>query len=246
MASTNKTTNYELSQFLGTDKPAWLSDYNTDMSKIDAGIHTAQTTASGADGKADSNATAIGTLANLTTTTKTNVVLAINEVDSHADAAQETASSALSTATSASESVGDIASYLNLNSFTTYSTNSQYQITQGGGTLNNASITVARNGEGTLCKIYGSILVENSTTGVSIIKLNVDTGLRPTERLTITGTGFTENIPQTSGLTGLTIYINTDGTLEFRSSTATGAGTKFIMRPLACLIFVKNFGDQPE
>ena len=35
MSSTNKTTNYELSQFLGTDKPAWLSDYNTDMSKID-------------------------------------------------------------------------------------------------------------------------------------------------------------------------------------------------------------------
>lgn len=38
MASTNKTTNYELSQFIATDKPAWLGDYNQDMTKIDAGM----------------------------------------------------------------------------------------------------------------------------------------------------------------------------------------------------------------
>ena len=48
MASTNKTTNYELSQFVGSDIPAWLSDYNGDMSKIDAGIHAAKVQADGA------------------------------------------------------------------------------------------------------------------------------------------------------------------------------------------------------
>ncbi len=35
MTATNKTTNYELSQFVGTDRPTWLGDYNSDMSKID-------------------------------------------------------------------------------------------------------------------------------------------------------------------------------------------------------------------
>lgn len=35
MTATNKTTNYELSQFVGTDRPTWLGDYNGDMSKID-------------------------------------------------------------------------------------------------------------------------------------------------------------------------------------------------------------------
>lgn len=35
MSHTNSTTNYELSQFLGSDKPAWLVDYNGDMLKID-------------------------------------------------------------------------------------------------------------------------------------------------------------------------------------------------------------------
>ena len=36
MASTNKTANYDLSKFVGTDRPTWLGDYNSDMAKIDA------------------------------------------------------------------------------------------------------------------------------------------------------------------------------------------------------------------
>lgn len=35
MTATNKTVNYELSQFVGADRPTWLGDYNSDMSKID-------------------------------------------------------------------------------------------------------------------------------------------------------------------------------------------------------------------
>ena len=75
MASTNKTTNYELSQYIGTDKPTYLTDYNQDMAKIDAGIHAAKA-------EADSNATNIGDLTSLTTTAKTSAVTAINELDS--------------------------------------------------------------------------------------------------------------------------------------------------------------------
>lgn len=36
MTASNKTANYELSQFVGSDRPTWLGDYNSDMSKIDA------------------------------------------------------------------------------------------------------------------------------------------------------------------------------------------------------------------
>lgn len=53
MGSTNKTTHYELSQFVGTDKPAWLQDYNGDMEKIDAGIYGAKTAADNAQTAAD-------------------------------------------------------------------------------------------------------------------------------------------------------------------------------------------------
>ena len=36
MTATNHTENYKLSQFVGTDRPTWLVDYNGDMEKIDA------------------------------------------------------------------------------------------------------------------------------------------------------------------------------------------------------------------
>lgn len=58
MSSTNKTSHYELSQFIGTDKPAWLTDYNGDMLKIDTGLAAAAAEASGAQGTATSAASA--------------------------------------------------------------------------------------------------------------------------------------------------------------------------------------------
>lgn len=36
MTATNHTSNYNLSQFVGTDRPTWSGDYNGDMTKIDA------------------------------------------------------------------------------------------------------------------------------------------------------------------------------------------------------------------
>ena len=69
MSSTNKTVTIELSQYVGTDKPTYLSDYNGDMLKIDSAIAadrdsiaTAQNKADGADAKADTNAAAISDL----------------------------------------------------------------------------------------------------------------------------------------------------------------------------------------
>lgn len=50
MSHTNATNNYELSQFVGSDKPAWLVDYNGDMLKIDTaigGVRSDLTTAQG-------------------------------------------------------------------------------------------------------------------------------------------------------------------------------------------------------
>lgn len=49
MSSTNKTANLELSQFLGSDSPKWLTDYNADMQKIDAGYATVKSQADATD-----------------------------------------------------------------------------------------------------------------------------------------------------------------------------------------------------
>ena len=77
-SSTNETTHYQLSQYIGTDKPTYLVDYNSDMSKIDTGIYDA-------DAKGTQANNNIGTMANLTTSVNTDLVSAINEVDAHAD-----------------------------------------------------------------------------------------------------------------------------------------------------------------
>lgn len=62
MSSTNKTNYYKLSQYIGTDKPTYLGDYNSDMSKIDTGIHEVQETATTANqtaGSAEAKVTAL-------------------------------------------------------------------------------------------------------------------------------------------------------------------------------------------
>lgn len=51
MTATNHTENYNLSQFVGTDRPTWLGDYNDDMTKIDAQLkRNADAIASGTGG----------------------------------------------------------------------------------------------------------------------------------------------------------------------------------------------------
>lgn len=62
MSSTNKTNYYDLSQYVGTDKPTYLGDYNSDMSKIDGAIHEVQGTATTANqtaGEAVAKATSL-------------------------------------------------------------------------------------------------------------------------------------------------------------------------------------------
>lgn len=52
MSSTNKTTNYNLSQYIGTDKPTYLGDYNADMLKIDTQMKANSVSASNATSSA--------------------------------------------------------------------------------------------------------------------------------------------------------------------------------------------------
>lgn len=125
MSSTNKTTYYELSQYIGTDKPTYLGDYNSDMSKIDAGIHGANdkaTTASQNAGSAitrvsevektvQSHTSAITTLQTDVTGLKESVKRAQNTAttaDGKADNAQQTANSALLTANNASAKADNV------------------------------------------------------------------------------------------------------------------------------------------
>ena len=66
MSATNKTTYLDLPQFIGTDVPSWLGDFNGAMEKIDTGYNNvdikagqASSTANSASSKADINTQSI-------------------------------------------------------------------------------------------------------------------------------------------------------------------------------------------
>lgn len=80
MGATNTTANYSLSQFISTDKPAWLQDYNGDMLKIDTAINaaklaadTAQSTATNAQTDATSAVNSVSALASTVSSLSTAI-----------------------------------------------------------------------------------------------------------------------------------------------------------------------------
>ena len=93
MSHTNSTPNYRLPQWIGTDKPTFLGDFNTAFYDIDAQMKT------NADAAA-SAATTANTAASAATTASTNATTALNTANSAAsEAASATSAAASATAT---------------------------------------------------------------------------------------------------------------------------------------------------
>ncbi len=233
MASTNKTTNFELSQFIGSDKPAWLSDYNSDMSKIDTAMKNNQTAAAAASGAAT---TAQGT-ADGAATAASNAATA-------ASAAQETANTAIANAASAQSDINTLATSLetfeNKFDLTTFKTPTALY-NRGEVTYN--GVASAHNTDGSMGKVYGYITTRCTNPGSSGTIALGDTGLRPTSNITINGL-ITAQINATGAIYPVSLTINTDGTAEIPVwSLAANDTVMFIISP--CLLFAKDFGDTP-
>ena len=95
MASTNKTTTLDLSQFVGTDKPDWLTDYNEDMEKIDAWATTADSDINSANNNATSaktTADAASAAANSAVTSAANANTAVQSLKSSLNWVRDTIS----------------------------------------------------------------------------------------------------------------------------------------------------------
>lgn len=242
MSSTNKTTNYELSQFVGADKPAWLSDYNQDMSRIDTGIHTAQSTATAADGKADANTGSIGTLSNLNTDTQANLVSAINEVNSKTGTAQTTANSAATTASQAKTKADAVESYLTLSETASLT----YSVNKGTIDVNASHLSVRRNNTGSLGKIYGNVNIANLEAQSGTLTFTTsDTGFRPSSAITFDGCAYMR-VENTSyhifRQIPMQYVLNTDGTITFNypnMNDVYAVSLQFV----AVLLFITDFGD---
>lgn len=246
MSSTNHTTNYNLSQFLGTDKPAWLTDYNGDMGRIDTAIKNAADAATVADGKGDTANTNIGTMANLTTTEKSTLVGAINEVNSTAGTASTNAGTALSTANAAGAkadtALNDINKF-NLSSFSALTPTATI------GTVSGADVSFATDSTSSIFKLYGTFNVSfnSNQTGTTTITLGT-TSLRPSESYTINAaaTCYRSYRNGQFGAFARSITIGTNGVITMQSfgTLANEVANVFIVLP-PCLYFNSDFGDVP-
>lgn len=240
MSSTNKTTNYNLSQFLGSDKPAWLADYNQDMSKIDTQMKANADSATAADGKADANTANIGELTYLSTTAKNNLVAAINEVDSDVTTAQNTANSASTAANTANTNINKF----NLtNKFTLSPSTNKGTVNAG---ITNAQF--ATDTTSSIFKVYGRVYIENliGQTGTLTIKIG-ETSLRPSTSYEInTGAIVYREYNNVTDVVPRNLTINTNGDITITDTSSLGSGTMVsysVMMP-PCLYFNSDFGDQ--
>lgn len=257
-SSTNHTANYDLSQYIGTDKPTYLGDYNSDMSKIDANLKLVSDKANSADSKATAGST-----------TADSALTRANEAYTLADTANTLANTANNTAGTALENsvanATQLAKFNFVNHNTAYRSSSDSntaQITLGKFNTNNLTFTTTNSGlsnaycniqcdtnsDGSLGKIYGPFHVVanytiNASNGYPCIRLRCsDLNIKvPTETYTIWSAGTC--ISGTSVNCG-SITISSDGYVYIYGNlnvTASSANYRTIYNP--CIYFFEDFGN---
>lgn len=264
MSSTNKTAFLELSQYVSGDKPTYSVDYNTDMYKIDAGVKEAHDMAT-------NNEENIGTLANLNTTAKNDLVNATNEVNTKTNGigdlsslsttAKNTLVSAINETYAEAIKVGDLSSLQttvktdavgainelkgSIDNFNLSSYSTMASITSSDGTVTqDSSVKVAKNSDGSLAKVYGHI--GYSATAIGYCNIDIpNSGLSPDSEFVINNAGFLRRREGTAYVpSSFDLTFKTNGTLTV-TIYATQANQGFDIWLLPMLYWVKSFGDAP-
>lgn len=262
--ASNSTTNYHLSQYIGTDKPTYLGDYNSDMSKIDTAIKSNETASTNNASDITTINTNIGTMSNLKTTAS-NLVGGINEnydnIGDMTNLSTPNTNDLVSAVNSVNTNVGDVTTLktdsktstvsaineiYDLFDFTATSIASS-DLTPSTGVSNlSATLTLATNTDNSMFKLYGSLDCVNNT-GNGTVKFQ--SSLRPSSDITFTGlfkilklNGFNttpNRIYETS------FSLSTSGEITINCGGASSPGTYVSIFLPACIYIVKDFGDQP-
>lgn len=223
MSSTNKTTNYNLSQYIGSDKPTYLSDYNSDMSKIDAQMKVnADNVATAIQGATD--ASSLATTANSTATT-----------------ANTNANTAIANNATTNTNLNNFMLKFNLDTHKNWQTN---DVTVSGisfTAVEAIDLYLATNSDGSIFKFYGQISATANGQGFCEIVCN-NTGIAVDTPYTIFPCGTISN--STGNPARFTqIYVeNNKITLQWWNESS--GPLKAIIMP--CLYFNGDFGDDPN
>lgn len=271
-ASTNKTTHYNLSQYVSSDKPTYLVDYNDDMSAIDTAIYgaktqadlgvtnastaqstaenaqttanTAVTNAGTAQSTANANSVKIGELANLTTTNKSDVISAINEnVTNISDTADRVGVLSNLTTNVKTNTVNAINEVNGeVLKFNLTEFKSVSAISSTFGTVSGV-INSATNSDGSIGKVYGNFVISNTASQS-----------QNTATVTIAGLNFAPDSSFTVNSLGIRqgnsgklvravdVVFNTNGSITITLPILAGDTSTYV-QVFPCMIFAKDFGD---
>ena len=261
MSSTNKTTNYNLPQFIGTDKPSWLGDVNQAMSIIDSQMKTNADNITSASGEVDELNTRVGSAESDVTSLDTRVGTVESQVSNLAG-----------NISSINSTLQGLVSQLNLNE------HSDATITLAGN--RQFKVNLAQNSEGTLFKFYGSCYIDNNTsstvslgTYVAIPGSNnaygIATGLflnsQPSSAYLIECAGYTAcntrgysktntDYMDAGNMFAVYIYVGTDGQIyiALAGNDFTNVGTPFVAYSRSRIFWLPqlywngDFGDTGE
>ena len=254
MSATNTTTNYNLPIFIGSDKPAWLVDFNGAMNAIDAQMKV--------------NADAIATKSPILTfndTTDIDFTVSSNTVRANLssgvagtvsrallkDISSPVSQQIVSVDTSNNQQMLTIGTGLSVSSGTLYAIDLNLTDTAettsftlpSGYTYSSGSIYKALNSSKTVGKIYGSLAINSTNTSGSRITIPTGFVTSPTgSAYNITSAGWCSNLA-VNDFSTVNLLIGADGSVSI--DTATWANTRTYIYLWPCLYFFKDFGDNP-
>jgi hypothetical protein len=225
-------------------------DIATAVSSIET-ITTTATTALTTAQSAETTANSANTTAQSASTTAGNAQSTANSALATATSAQTTANTALTDSATAQTTANQVAT--NLSDFVDYMTFTQFDnipvsdITFTNCTATGSGIYVATNDDGTIGKIYGRIGVTG--TNSSAPSFSFPSKLRPSANINITTIGVVITNPGANSRQDFVdLSIDTNGVVTITSNFAGGVisgGThRFGIFP--CVLFMSDFGDQPE
>lgn len=191
MSATNSTPNYNLPQYVATDKPTYLGDFNKAMLDIDTNMKSIENKAESAESAsttANSNASQALENANQASTKADTAQATATQAQTTATAAKNTADTAQSTATAA-QSTANTAN-TNTNANTTAIENIKTWTPLGNiGTNGSGNLNTYINKELNLLNIYGRL---NGLTGTGTnVKIgSLPENARPNATRRINGVAF--------------------------------------------------------
>ena len=254
MAYTNKTVNYDLPQYVADDKPTYLGDFNSAMSKIDEVMKTNADSVADANGQA-ANAVSQAQQASTTATSALNEVntvksqiTTINEKDSQQDTSISANSEAITTLQ------GDISenktSITNINDFINLSNTQSYssQITTNIGQVDTSqtNIKVSVNKDGSYGQISGKIRIMNmSVSGRQVLKVTItNTPIRLDSEMTIPSAVCTRN--DKNAITFAEMKIDTNGTITLVQPGIDSSFIVDILYLIPCIYYFKDFENAEQ